>query len=233
MVMVPEFSLGATRAPELQQALIAGSSGAITAHLMTDHAFPVDDWISGVARVRDKVRDWERIVLLAGAVGRFEPTMIPAQLPYRADDHWLALEYPDDYVIDGDRLLYTAHHAGLPSAVGSLCGLLLDEWTEVIPATSDTTGLAFNYDSPDSEPPQAMLLVTPPRFRGAWQWDDVVAALHETLELAKTRAVEPAHLDDTAYAQFLPATVTAATARGISIATNYARNNDVVFEERS
>ena len=54
------------------------------------------------------------------------------------------------------------------------------------PAATETTGLAFHYDRPDSEPPQAMLLVVPPVLRGAWQWDDLVAALHETLDLART-----------------------------------------------
>jgi hypothetical protein len=48
---------------------------------------------------------------------------------------------------------------------------------------------------------------------------------------ARTRAVEPAHVDATPSTQFLPATVTAATARGISIATSFAVNNAAVFRE--
>ncbi|MGH9251500.1 MAG: hypothetical protein ACRD0W_18545, partial [Acidimicrobiales bacterium] len=187
--------------------------------------------LSGVARVRPSMRDWERVVLLTGVVGRADPALVPVQLPYRADDRWLALEYPDDYVIDGDRLLYTAHYRDPLVATGPQCGLLLDEWTEVIPAANETTGLAFNYDRPNSEPPQAMLLVVPPVTRGAWQWEDVVTALHETLDLAKTRGVEPIHTDVTPYAQFLPATVTAATARAVSITTNFAVNNAAVFRE--
>jgi hypothetical protein len=109
------------------------------------------------------------------------------------------------------RPLWKAHYATNPSLGNDpRCGLLLDEWTEVAPATKETTGIAVNYDQPDSEPPQAMLLVVPPVKTGTWQVDDLVAAVNETFDLAKTRAVEPAHLDDTAYAHLLPATVMSA-----------------------
>ncbi|HWM00822.1 MAG TPA: hypothetical protein VNP92_00630 [Actinophytocola sp.] len=43
--------------------------------------------------------------------------------------------------------------------------------------------------------------------------------------------MEPAYVDATPYAQFLSATATAATARGISIATNFAVNHAAVFRE--
>ena len=56
--------------------------------------FPVDDWLYGVARVRNKLHHWERIVMLSGAFSRSEPELVPIQLPYRDDDRWLAPEYP-------------------------------------------------------------------------------------------------------------------------------------------
>ena len=71
-----------------------------------------------------------------------------------------------------------------------------------------------------------MLLVVPPARTGTWKVDDLVAAIQETLDLARTRAVEPAQIDGTGYAQLLPATVLAAAARPISIATDLAVNND-------
>ena len=105
------------------------------------------------------------------------------------------------------------------------CGLLLDEWTEVVPGDSATTGIAFHYDQPNSEPPQAMLLVTPRHVGRHVAVGRPHGALRETLELAAKRAVEPAQIDATAYARFLPATITAATLYGISIATAFAANN--------
>ena len=95
-------------------------------------------------------------------------------------------------------------------------------------------GLTFQYDRPGSEPPQAWLLVTPQRIDGEWQWTDLLGALEETLELAKLRAVEPTQVDSTAYARFLPATISAVTLHGLSIAANFARVNDVnAFIQRS
>jgi hypothetical protein len=128
---------------------------------------------------------------------------------------------------DGDRLLYTAQYATPFDKTKRQCGLLLDEWTEVIPADDHTTGITFNFDRPDNEAPQALLLVTPAAMNGAWQWNDLVGALNETLDLAKKRAVEPVQVDATAYSQFLPATVMAATLYGISISTSLAAANGV------
>ena len=229
-VVVPHWRLPAAHAGEWQLATDAGRAGTLTSHL-TGHEFPVDDWLAGVARVREPLRHWEQAVLLAGALGRPEPALTPAQLPHVDGEGWLALELAAGYTVSGDHLLYSAHHPEPLVAAGEQCGLLLDEWTEVLPGSEETTGLTFHYDKPSQEPPQAMLLVVPPVIRGQWQWDDLVASLHETLDLACTRAVEPSHVDTTRYAQFLPATVTAATARGISIAVNYAVNNTVSFSE--
>jgi hypothetical protein len=105
--------------------------------------------------------------------------------------------------------------------------LLLDEWIEVIPATSRTTGITFNFDRPSNEPPQAILLVTPVSATGTWQRDDLVGALNETLDLAKVRAVEPADVDQTPYPTLVPATITAATLYGISIVTSLKVANGV------
>jgi hypothetical protein len=108
------------------------------------------------------------------------------------------------------------------------CGLLIDEWTEVIPATTRDTALTFNFNRPDNEPPQTMLLVTSPSITGTWAWTDLVDALVETLALAKKRAVEPTHLDPTVYSRFLPATVTASTSYAITISTALAAANGVM-----
>ena len=82
-------------------------------------------------------------------------------VPVRGDAPWLAMQFPPDYTLDSDRLLYTAHYCAPFDKTARQCGLLLDEWTEVIPGTTRDTGITFNFDRPDNEPPQAILLVTP------------------------------------------------------------------------
>jgi hypothetical protein len=199
VLSVPEFT---PPTPVIQQWRKARTdSDKLVAHLKPARDFPVDDWLHGMARVRDKPRLWELTVLLADALlaGDSDLQLSPVQLPFVQGDHWLGMEFAKDPALPNqlgeDRLLFTAHYAtGLNN--DKQCGLLLDEWTEVIPAERETTGVAVHHNGPDSEPPQAMLLVVPPVRVAGGQWAaaDLVDAITETFEMAKTRAVEPAQL---------------------------------------
>ena len=240
VLAVPHFTPPAAVTQQWRKA--RADSDKLVAHLLPARDFPVDDWLYGMARVREKPRLWEKTVLLADALlgpggllgtsllGWKEPVLSPVQLPYVAKDHWLGMEFANDPSLPNqfseDRLLFTAHYAaGL--TVDEQCGLVFDEWTEVIPAEKETTGIALHVDGPNAEPPQAMLLVAPPvrTPAGTWAAGDLVDAVTETFELARTRAVEPEHLDDTAYAHMLPATVLSATSEPITISTDLALAN--------
>jgi hypothetical protein len=171
---------------------------------------PVDEWLHGVARVREKMFHFENVMLLNGAFELAEPSLQPVQLPFRADEDWLALEFnPDNAAntLETERLLYTAHYSETFQPAAWQCGLLVDEWTEVVPQKEEVTGLAFHFDRPNAEPPQAWLLATPAAFTGEWQWNDLVAALNQTLDDARARAVEPDALGPK-FAALLPAVLT-------------------------
>ena len=229
-LILPRFMLDEDQSAEL--AKCAAAKDSLLDHQITEVKadFPIDDWLYGVARVRDKLAAWENLAVLAEALRDRPPLeLTPLQLPYAEDEPWLALAWPDKFEVTTDKLLYTAYSPDFGPAK-SQCGLLVDEWTEVVPSRRETTGLTFHFDRPNTEPPQAMLLVTPPAFTGEWQWHDVVAAMHETLDLAKIRAVEPDHVDATGYAQFLPATVAATSAWPVTMAVNFAMASDKVFQ---
>ncbi|MCY1071538.1 hypothetical protein OV090_42740 [Nannocystis sp. RBIL2] len=225
--LLPRFTLSPVRGAELENSL-AGAP-ALLDYLSTtrNRRFPVDDWLYGAARVRDKLLHWENAVTLAEAFTGDPVELTALQLPYRTDDHWLGLEIPHGYAPTGDRLLYTAHFAGPFHKAAPQCGLLIDEWTEVIPAKDQVTGVTFHFDRPRAAPPQAMLLVVPPVLTGTWHWEHVVGALHETLAAAKRRAVEPDKVGNLGYGQFLPATMMATTLYQVTIATNIAFNNNI------
>jgi hypothetical protein len=144
----------------------------------------------------------------------------------RGNDFWAMTYDPSPRSLPGDRLLYTAHYGVLFDPGAPQCGLLIDEWTEVIPATTATTAIAAHYDRPGTQPPQTLLLVAPPVHTGAWQWEDLVTAVSETLDLTRIRAVEPGHIDSTPYAQLLPATVLTSAAQAITVTTDLSVNND-------
>ncbi|MEU4446935.1 hypothetical protein AB0K14_19460 [Actinosynnema sp. NPDC050801] len=224
-LLVPRFTLEPEHSGEWRLALAASTGGALLAHLDTE--FPVDDWFHGVARVRTPLRHLEQTIMLAGALGGTELRLDPVQLPHVPGEGWLGLDFAPGQRPDADRLLYTATYPDDLDLDAPLCGLLLDQWTEVVPGDTATTGLTFHFDRPNSEAPQAMLLVTPASMDGAWRWGELLGALEETLELAKQRAVEPEQVDKTAYARFLPATILAAARKGLSISTSLGVNNGV------
>ncbi len=219
--MIPRFTLAVDQRDEWQNAF--DGRAAQMAHLAADHDFPVDDWMYGVARVRPKMHDLETTIELAEAFGTAEPVLEPAQFPYDAAEPWLAMELPAAYDLTKatDHLLYTASYPGgaFDKNAASFGGLLVDEWTEVIPSTRETAALAFNYDRPSHEPPQAMLLVTPATLAPSWNWGDLALAIPETFELAKKRAVEPRDVAATPLARLLPATLMAFTTHAISISS--------------
>jgi hypothetical protein len=220
--LIPEFRLSADRALEIQNCL--NDQNQLLQHQKTtlDRDFPLDEWLYGVARVREKLAAWENLVMLAEAFKARPPMeLTPFQLPYRANDTWLAMEFPPDHAIEGDSMLYTAYTPGL-NPTAAIAGLLVDEWTETIPVRQETTALTFHYDRPNCEAPQTLLLVTPSTARGVWTWQEVVASLHEALDLARLRAVEPDQLDTLDYARFLPATVATMTFHPVTFAVNYA-----------
>jgi len=221
--LFPEFRLGADRAMELQNCL--GDVDQLLRHQTTtlDRDFPVDEWLYGAARVREKLAAWENLVMVAEGLQPDRPSMdlTPFQLPYRSNDTWLALDYPESHVVEGDSLLYTAYAPGINPA-GPIVGILVDEWTETIPTRQETTALTFHYDRPNCEAPQSLLLVTPASAADAWSWQEVVASLHEALDLARLRAVEPDQLDQLDYARFLPATVATLTYHPVTFAINFA-----------
>lgn len=232
--LIPEFKPTTEHAEEWHNA--ANDSEKLLRYLQTDKEidFPIDDWLYGMARVRGKMHHLENATLLIEGLEASNLGLQAMQFPYRQYDYWLALPYPDKiaengnpFVIEEDKLLYTAIYAEPFDKTKSQCGLLLDEWTEVIPLREVTTGLTFHFDQPNTEPPQTLLLVTPSEFSGKWQWEDLVGTLGETLDMAKKRAVEPDNqLDNTPYSRFLPALISAVTAYPITAALKLAINNE-------
>jgi hypothetical protein len=230
--LIPQITLPDEAAQELANAWQHSTSGKLT-HYLTDPTgigrdFPVDDWLHGVARVREKLHHWENALLLGEAFEVEKPIdLVPLQLPHGPDEPWLALEIPTDYKIVSDRLLYNAHFEQPFDPSQPVCGLLVDEWTEVIPGLEETTGISFHYDRPNAEPPQAWLLVTPATQDGVWSWEELLTAVNDSLDAAKRRAIEPTHIDTTAYSWFLPATMSAYTFPEISISNNLLRNLEI------
>ncbi len=194
-VILPHFRL---RNPDTIAASLA-------ANLAPANDPSLDGWLHGVAAVRSNATRLARVITLADAFETIALSGAPVQLPHLNGDPWLGAELPANFRPASDRLSLVVFGANaLDTGGGASVGILVDQWSEIIPANEETTGVAIHYDQPDSMPPQCLLVAVPPEHRGAWRWDELVMTLHETFELAKNRAVELEHLHHDLYGQILP-----------------------------
>ncbi|MBX0293219.1 hypothetical protein K3G63_22430 [Hymenobacter sp. HSC-4F20] len=183
-----------------------------------DNPLLLQEWLQGVACVREPLDQLEKVSLMNDLLWAEEPgyqplDLQPAQLSAGAgpDDYWLGVRFPSNYEAPRDALsLVQVLPAGYQPADTTQCALWVDEWTEILPQNLETTGLSFHYDQPNTEAPQSLLLVVSPRAStptSTWSFEDLLGAINETLDLAKKRTVEPDSLAFTHLGTVLPALV--------------------------
>jgi hypothetical protein len=209
-IIIPQFNFVnendvaqsyATRAQLLQY---AGNSRGLT-----DNQMVVDEWLHGVSQVRSKMHTFDIMRTLHDGFHNSSMACDAIQLPHLTDDTWLAVEFPQETVIDHDTLSFLLHVPQGFDASRMQSGLLIDSWVETIPQREETTGLTFNYNQPNSVPPQAILLAVTPVMQRNWHWNHLVAIIRDTFRRAKLRAVEPDNLDGhvAMLNKFLPALI--------------------------
>ena len=136
--------------------------GASTA-VQDGDALAVVTFHQRMARVREGVARLDDALQYAEALGNGDAlTLQVAQLPQRDPDRWVGLPAKPGTSIPAGRLSLIVH---MPEAVDfaqPLGGLLIDEWVEVVPNASETTGVVFQYNQPDSVAPQAILIAVHP-----------------------------------------------------------------------
>ncbi len=179
-------------------------------------------WAYRMACVREGVGRLQLALDYSEAAGGSEPLRLTvAQLPFRADDRWVALPLDAGEQLPGGRLSLVVQ-SGAPLRLDRpLAGLLIDEWIEVVPSASQTTGIALQYDQPKAAPPQAILLAVPPDLAAPWTVFSLQQVLLETLDLSRLRAVDPDALGEVG--QYLPASYLVHNASGqAAVSTDFA-----------
>src|SRR5688572_698952 len=190
-----------------------------------------EEWFQGVACVRDRLATLETIATLSDVLSDPFPALRPLQLPFRADDFWVAVEYPETFAPAGDFLsLVQVVPASDFDPAATQAGLLIDAWTETIPTRVETTAVAIHYNQPNAQPPQVLLLAVAPALTGTWTWDALVGVVSDTLRRAKLRAVEPDQLQASALGQLLPAILTPVASRpGATVSADLVNQTAVAF----
>lgn len=186
-------------------------------------AMPVREWLHGAACVRPLVHDFELLRTIADSHTEKQMALAPLQLPYKAGDSWLGCEFPPTMEVLHDTVSIVQYLPQGFEPAGKLCGLLIDEWVEKIPQRKEITGLGFNFNAPNSAPPQALLLAVAPRQSGSWHWDDLVETVLDTFRRARLRAVEPDALGDLpAIGTLLPAVIAEFSTSPSSVSLDYS-----------
>ena len=193
----------------------------------------MQEWLQGVARVRESLDHLDKVMMLHELLHGDEPaysplTLRPTQLsaqPAPAPEYWLGLSYPAGYVPAGDALSLVQLRSADYNPAAPQYALWLDEWTETLPEPEVTTAVAFHYDQPNSEPPQSLLLAVSPRAGAGvnWSFEELLGTVNETLDLAKKRTVEPDALAFTHLATLLPALVAPVAQQDVTFSLDFGQ----------
>lgn len=126
------------------------------------------------------------------------------QLPHRPDGRWIALPFgPAGAPPEGTMALVLHAPDGMATASGG-AGIVVDSWTETVPALTETTGVTFHYDAPGARAPQTMLLAVHPATKPyRWDFDTLAASVNEAMDLGKLRTLGSKELAP--LATFIPA----------------------------
>jgi hypothetical protein len=192
--------------------------------VLVDKNMAMENWVHDVSKVRDRIADLETLNMLGSCLtDELKLEYKPVQIPYDPlveqldKNRWMALEVNEENMKD-DKLCLALHvyddFISDLNADDDFCGILIDDWHEIIPFKEQSAGIAINYNQPDSQAPQAILLAVPSEqpdlnYPSAKHWsaDDIQKMIEQTLNDAIIRSMDYDNLKDTQLGKFLPMTV--------------------------
>ncbi|MCC5925580.1 MAG: hypothetical protein JJU41_03375 [Bacteroidetes bacterium] len=205
-IYVPKFTLEEDVADKLTEAFDSDRRKS----LLGPNPYAVNTWRMRMSRIRKGFQRLNDLIFLKETDQQYGGDFQVSQISGKKatdQDLWIGLEknaqpYPNGCV----SLALHQPVSGNIDFTLPVCGLLIDEWVEVIPNKNETTAVAFHYDAPASRPAQAVLLAIPPdggRTNEPWSDEYLITTIAETMALAKIRAVDSASLRHLGH--FLPA----------------------------
>jgi hypothetical protein len=168
----------------------------------------VPGWLQRLRRTRPQVARFDDVLSAVEVLGTTSPRFDVVQLPPDAAGRWVAESVPQQNTMH----LVLAAAGGQEKLATETAGLVVDDWVETIPLGDADSGLAFHFDTPGAEAPQALLLALPPEGADAWSAARLAGTLRSTLAMVRIRAVGPVELaaaavdDITALGHYVPAT---------------------------
>lgn len=185
-----------------------------------------DRWLLAAGAARERTRRLHQLRLLAGLAGAPLAAPVLRQWPAGLGE-WVGIAARPDASWPGEVTSVMVQGPAALNLGRPLSALVVDGWSELIPADHETTGIAMHHDSPAAEPPQAMLLAVCTRQRqhhGLWAWEELAAAVEQSFAMARLRTVEPDLLHKTILDAVLPATAAAESPVPVTVTTSYFAN---------
>lgn len=193
--ILPLFDLGGLAAE-------SAASLARRDQLLNGDDLAIAGWLPKLGAVREHTGLFNDVLTAAEGMGvftqgsDFKLLQTSAQID-KPVQRWGAL--PPDPADDLRGVVAVVAHA--PGALDTLAaddtmaGLFIDEWSETLPATQETTGLSFHFDAPGARAPQSMLLAVPHDLgQPNWTLEALLGVVDEAMALARLRAVRPQDL---------------------------------------
>ncbi len=153
----------------------------------------VADWWRDLALVRPQLGAFDTALLTAEVVGHGAPAdlgVVQQPGPDGSSGPWLATAPAPDRPLTRSALVLERS-----AGAGTVRGLLVDAWTEVVPRSpaehgpEEVVGVAFDYDRPGARAPQALLVAVPPDPARGWCVEDLHGCVEDTLALARVRSL--------------------------------------------
>jgi len=176
----------------------------------------VADWIAGHTTMCAGVSALADLLMVSGACGAATKPrwMLRQNLAADADGPWAPPRDPGAWIGGGDPggrsgIALATLQVGDPASQSQMW-VGVDHWSETLPirfksdetaseagAPPDPTAgrdhaaaVSLRFDSPDSRPPQALLLAVPPAPHRGWSFNDVQNAVEQTLKWAMARPLD-------------------------------------------
>ncbi|MFX0029698.1 MAG: hypothetical protein ACFE8B_10850, partial [Candidatus Hermodarchaeota archaeon] len=133
-------------------------------------------WLQKAAYTHQKLKEYEDVMILSESfTGTDRLVLEVGQLPHPENNYWFGLPLGGINLEDmqqGSLSLVVSSLMGIPlnEILSSdnneikITGLIIDEWDETIPSTTVNAAIAYNYNRPNTEAPQCILLAIPPLF---------------------------------------------------------------------
>ena len=189
--------------------------------------FALEEWLQGVSLVREDTQQYHQFSLLReAATGKAPPALQPLQFPFMPEGcpGWFGLPLPEGGKIRQGAVSLAFEISDHFQPTAEMAGLLIDEWLETIPDATLDAGLALHYNQPNAEAPQVILLAVSPKLEGHWTLDKLMDTVRETMELAKTRAVDAKIIQqESVAAHYLPMILAPIDSNGHTATTDFGQ----------